>query len=148
MRNENEGKKNIINYLPTLALVLIAIGAISFSLGANNKLEEINLSNEKTNLSSFKSGLEVGHLIGYLETQSLDYDEMDEITAKYAELKSASSISEAQEIADEMSILLQNMYDKLENEHDELEKEHDRLLEEQEQLLNEQETLLTETSYQ
>ena len=148
MRNENEGKKSIINYLPTFALVLIAIGAISFSLGANNKLEEINLSNEETNLSNFKSGLEVGHLIGYLETQSLDHDEMDEITVKYAELKSASSISEAQEIADEMSILLQNMYDKLENEHDELEKEYDRLLEEQEQLLNEQETLLTETSYQ
>lgn len=148
MRNENERKKSIMNYLPTFALVLIAIGAISFSLGTNSKLEEINLSNEETNLSNFKSGLEVGHLLGYLETQSLDYDEMDEITVKYAELKSASSISEAQEIADEMSVLLQNMYDLLEKENNELEKEHERLLEGQEQLLNEQEALLTETSYQ
>ena len=148
MRNENERKKSIMNYLPTFALVLIAIGAIFFNLGTYNKLEEINLSNAETNLSNFKSGLEVGHLIGYLETQSLDYDEMDEISVKYAELKSASSISEAQEIADEISILLQNMYDQLEKENNELEKEHEILLEEQEQLLNEQEALLTETSNQ
>ena len=115
MRNEHE-KNNTTNYSHLFALVLVAMAVACLILTTMN-------SRKHSNLDNFQTGLALGHLVGYLEMQSLDYDEMDKITVKYDELKSASSISEAQEIANEMSILIQDMYNQLEEDTVQLEKE-------------------------
>ena len=99
---------------------------------------------EASNLNNFKSGLELGKLVGFLESSFSENEQIDDIVCAYDNLASATTIEDAQNYADHISVLLDDFYSDLELEYETLESQHRTLTAENETLSAENEALTSQ----
>lgn len=115
------------------SIMAIALSCEVVFVGYQLKHNSTTLVQENA-LENFKEGLAFGELIG-IATQ-FDAERSAPIKAKYEELKSASSVSEAQNLTNELVSLLDDFYGYLEDENQALKVESQKLQTEYEELIS------------